>query len=156
MVASGVEDERVRRDVREEEGDEVFLAPCVLYNFHGKERHEDDVLIELRSILQSECMATVTLHGNLPFVRYRIHVTVRPEDDVLLLQSEWPPSLFEVRVFSSRTGQFGRRGPSSVMARLKERGLAYLLNSSRLEDFGLSFFLFLLYYCKVSTEHEKN
>jgi hypothetical protein len=112
MVASGVEDERVRRDVREEEGDEVFLAPCVLYNFHGKERHEDDVPIELRSILQSECMATVTLHGNLPFVRYRIHVTVRPEDDVLLLQSEWPPSLFEVRVFSSRTGQFGRRGPS--------------------------------------------
>jgi hypothetical protein len=50
MVASGVEDERVRREVGEEEEDEVFLVPCVHYNFHGKVRPEDDVVI-----LQSEC-----------------------------------------------------------------------------------------------------
>jgi hypothetical protein len=102
MVASGVEDERVRREVGEEEEHEVFLVPCVHYNFHGKVRPEDDVVI-----LQSECPPSPFTAMSCLFVTESMSRCA--EDDVLLLQLEWPPPLFEGRVFSSRTGQWEER-----------------------------------------------
>ncbi|KAK3146074.1 hypothetical protein QOZ80_3BG0261290 [Eleusine coracana subsp. coracana] len=45
----------------------------------------------------------------VPYVRYYFRLDVLPTDNVLLLQSEWPPSLWVLRVLSSRTGRWQER-----------------------------------------------
>ncbi|KAK3149335.1 hypothetical protein QOZ80_3AG0216010 [Eleusine coracana subsp. coracana] len=45
----------------------------------------------------------------IPHARYSFRLKVLPKDNVLLLQSEWPPSLWVVRVLSSKTGRWEER-----------------------------------------------